>query len=158
MKECNLIKTRNSKQQDDRISKWGKGEMHLTLCDRVIDIDSGEQEGTLACICWSLLTPVVVVLERPSLSCNGKHNLKIGVVRGSGTRELPCLLICLLNLHSWVSNVVSSSSPTMRLGPLKGNPIERTLGAPLILLEGLSFPSEGGNIVAIDGSNDVVLR
>ncbi|KAJ1381835.1 hypothetical protein SESBI_44802 [Sesbania bispinosa] len=30
--------------------------------------------------------------------------------------------------------------------------------APPILLEGLALPSEGGNTLAIDGSNDVVLR
>jgi len=146
----------------------------LALGDRVIDINSREEKSPIRLHLIEPLNSSGGFLRNPNetllhlavpggiglqpISDDGKHDLKLGVVGGVGVGEFAGLLIELLGLDAFVDEKGSVTTVVDdEVGSTTGAPVEGALGAPPVLLEGLTLPGEDGGTVAGNSGGGVVL-
>mmetsp|Transcript_39319 Transcript_39319/g.70433 ORF Transcript_39319/g.70433 Transcript_39319/m.70433 type:complete len:422 (+) Transcript_39319:272-1537(+) len=148
--------------------------VELRLGDRVVDVNSGEQQGAAVLHLVQALDagggllgysadlvghlgPLAGDLGQGLLD-DLEHDLELGVVGGVRVGHGAVLLEQILSLAALVDQQGSITAIVHdQVAPVRVGPGEALLSAPPVLLQGLSLPGEAGSGVAGNGSGGVVL-
>lgn len=147
---------------------------YLALGDRIININGWEKQSAIS---LHLIQPlhsrgrllrnsnnslfhlgVLLRVILQSIFDYGEHDLELRIISGGRIWQLPRfgeLLFCfhpLVDQQSCVAAVVDD-----QIRAAAGAPVESALGAPPVLLEGLTLPGENGGAVTGNGSSGMIL-